>query len=270
MLSERINAKLHCLFVLVLSLFSVPLFAQDMMRHVDLTSPDMVEAEMTREELLSLLASTKKGEVPDLSSKRLSGLDLSNGDFKSANLRSARFNNTNLSGADLSGVNLDIAWMMKTNLENANLSRASLFSTQIQGSNLKRANLTEARVVANLSHSDLQGANFTHANLAADMRNQSMGLMRAVMRSANLDNTNFTDAKVARSDLEFASLRSANLSNADFALTALAGADFEGASVKGLILDGADLESTRLLQLKFADEIIGIDTAKNLDEAIRD
>ncbi len=51
--------------------------AQDMMRHVDLTSPEMVSAEMTREEVEAMLAAATAATPADFSGKRLSGLDLS-------------------------------------------------------------------------------------------------------------------------------------------------------------------------------------------------
>ena len=63
-------------------------------------------------------------------------------------------------------------------------------------------------------------------SLGADMRNQSMGLMRAVLKSANLERLNARDADLSRVDLEFASLK---------------GADLTGASLRGAQLGGADL-----------------------------
>jgi uncharacterized protein YjbI with pentapeptide repeats len=39
------------------------------------------------------------------------------------------------------------------------------------------------------------------------MRNQSMGLMRAVLKSANLERLNARGADLSRVDLEFASLK---------------------------------------------------------------
>ena len=47
--------------------------AQDTMRHLDLASPDMVSAEMTRADVEAALASRQT----DFTGKRLSGLDLS-------------------------------------------------------------------------------------------------------------------------------------------------------------------------------------------------
>ena len=57
--------------------------AQDMMRYLDLTSPDMVSAEMTRADVEAALASHQT----DFTGKRLSGLDLSGLDLSGVGLR---------------------------------------------------------------------------------------------------------------------------------------------------------------------------------------
>ena len=51
--------------------------AQDMMRGVDLSSPDMVSAEMTRGEVEAALTMATVAAPADFTGKRLSGLDLS-------------------------------------------------------------------------------------------------------------------------------------------------------------------------------------------------
>jgi hypothetical protein len=49
--------------------------AQDMMRHVDLTSPEMTAAEMTRAEVEAAIAAGTSTQPADFTGKRLSGLD---------------------------------------------------------------------------------------------------------------------------------------------------------------------------------------------------
>jgi len=63
--------------------------AQDVMRHVDLTSPDMVAAEMTRPEVEAVLAAATSDKPADLTGRKLSGLDLSSLDLSGAVLRAA-------------------------------------------------------------------------------------------------------------------------------------------------------------------------------------
>src|SRR5262245_28567270 len=78
--------------------------AQDMMSNVNLNSPTFTEAEMTREEVALLLDAD---QAPDLSLRRLNGLDLSGLDFSGANLRGAYLNKAKLSGANFDGAILD-------------------------------------------------------------------------------------------------------------------------------------------------------------------
>src|ERR1700737_3849639 len=69
--------------------------AQDMMRHVDLTSPEMTSAEMTRDEVVARITAATSASL-DFTGKKLSGLDLSGLDLSGAILRAARLNKTKL------------------------------------------------------------------------------------------------------------------------------------------------------------------------------
>lgn len=251
-------------------LAAAPVPAQSLMDSVDMTSADMTEAELTVQEVIALIESTPPGTRPDLARRRLSGLDLSGVDFKGADLRWARLNKTKLLGADLRDARLDLGWLIGADLEGADLSGASLFSTQMRGANLKRAKLDGARITANLSKADLSGASLRHANMAADMKNQSMGLMRAVLKSATLDGADLSGARAGRADLEFASLKNARLDGADFSHAALGGADLSEASVAGTVFRHADVAATRLIGLKGRAQAIGMDEMQNSDQAVVD
>ncbi len=96
--------------------------AQDMLRYLDLNSPAMTQAEMTRAEVEAQIQAAR-GKPLDLSGKRLSGLDLSGLDFSRADLRAARLNNANLTKARLDGAALDLVWAMKADFSGASLSR---------------------------------------------------------------------------------------------------------------------------------------------------
>jgi uncharacterized protein YjbI with pentapeptide repeats len=100
------------------------------------------------------------------------------------------------------------------------------------------------------------GASLISADLGADMKNQSMGLMRAVPDRAVL-----RDANLSRADLEFASLRNTDLTNASRAGAASGGATLIEVIVAGADFLGADLASTRLI------EPIGLDAARNFSKA---
>ena len=67
-----------------------PAQAQGAMDHVDLTSPRMSAAEMTRTDIESLIAAAKPGVGIDLAERSLNGLDLSGLDLSKADLTRAR------------------------------------------------------------------------------------------------------------------------------------------------------------------------------------
>jgi len=154
-------------------------FAQNAMRGLDLASPDMTTAEMTRGQVEAVLKAVPGGRGADFSGKRLSGLDLSGLDLSGANFHAARLNHTNLSHANLDRATLDQAWALGADLTGASLVKASLFATQMEGARLDGANLTGARVTADLTGAHLVGARLEDADCGADEKNQSMGLMRA-------------------------------------------------------------------------------------------
>src|SRR5215472_1167056 len=233
--------------------------AQDMTRYLDLTSPDMVAADTTRAEVEAQLAAAAPGHPADFTGKHLSGLDLSGLDLSHAVLRAARLNKTKLTAARLDGAVLDQAWLLEADLSKASLKQASLFAAQMQRAKLDGADLSGARIAADLSGASLVGASLKGADLGADMKNQSMGLMRAVLKSARLDRVDARDANLARADLEFASLEGADLSGASLVGAALAGANLKAATVAGADFSGADVDAMRL--------IAPVGTAKNLDKA---
>ncbi len=101
---------------LSLGLLAVTAMAQDMMRGVDLSSPDMVSAEMTRAEVEAALIMASGAAPADFTGKRLSSLDLSGLDLSGAIFRAARLNKTKLAGAKLDRAILDQAWLLQADL----------------------------------------------------------------------------------------------------------------------------------------------------------
>jgi uncharacterized protein YjbI with pentapeptide repeats len=222
-----------CLFMQ--GLFTHAVLAQDMLRHLDLSSPKYTSAELTRADIETAIAS---GQKLDFSNKSLNGLDLSGLNLTDANLRAARINKTNFVGAKLKGIILDQAWAVGADFSGADLRRASLFAAQMQEANFEGADLSQARIAGDFSRARLHKAKFLLADLSADMKNQSMGLMRAVFASANLEEADFTGANLARADLQFAKLR---------------GADLTDANLMGAEAGGADFRAARLAHTNFAD-----------------
>jgi uncharacterized protein YjbI with pentapeptide repeats len=240
--------------------------AQDM-TGLDTTSDAFTKAEMTRLEIESAIAKLPVGGTLDLSGKSLNGLDLSGLDLRHVKLQSARINNANLRGANLGGVVLDQAWALKSNFGGANLQNASLFSSQFGGSNFDGANFSHAHVAADFTSASIKNANFDGADLSADEKNQSMGLMRGAFKSAKLDGSSFRNANMARVMMEFASLRDADLTNANLRGGEFAAADFTGANVAGANFKGADLNAARMGKVKNLSAALNFDAAKNRDKA---
>src|SRR6202008_2357574 len=115
---------------------AIPGASQDMMQHVDLTSPEMASAEMTRADVEAAIASATSLKPTDLAGKKLSGLDLSSLDLSGAILRGARLNKTKLRDAKLDRAILDQAWLVEADLSRASLPRASIFAAQMQRATL--------------------------------------------------------------------------------------------------------------------------------------
>ncbi|KAB2942044.1 MAG: pentapeptide repeat-containing protein [Hyphomicrobium sp.] len=239
----------------------------DMVDHLDLKSDEFTKADVTRDDVLAAIAAAGADGTADFSGRRLNGLDLSGLDLRRLKLQSARINGANFAGANLEGVVLDQAWALKSDFTKANLKGASLFSTQLMDAKMPGADFAGARIAADFSRADLKGANFAGADLSADMKNQSMGLMRGVFRSSKLEGASFKDANLARVLMEYASLRDADLSGANLMGSELAGADLTGANVADANFNGADVNSARLLSLRGKDKARNLDGVKNLDRA---
>src|SRR6185295_535776 len=116
---------------------------------------------LTREQVVAALERASPSAPADFYAKNLSGLDLSRLDFKGANLGAAVLNRSDLTSANLSRCNLTVSFA-------------------------EGANLTGARLIGDLRRVNLEQAVLTGADGAADMKNQSMGLMRANIVSAKL------------------------------------------------------------------------------------
>lgn len=241
--------------------------AQNMMG-LDVSSDAFTKTMMSRMELEAAIAKLAPGEMLDLTGKSLNGLDLSGMDLRRTKLQAARLNDVNLANANLEGVVLDQAWALKSNFTGANLKNSSLFATQFGGGKLDGADFTGAHVAADFTNASATKAKFDGADLSADEKNQSMGLMRGAFKGAKLDGSSFKGANMQRVFMEFASLRGADLSGANLRKGELAAADLTDANVAGANFDGADLNSARIGKMKGEDQALNLDKAKNRDRAV--
>ncbi len=234
--------------------------AQDMLQGVDLAQPAYSQAEMTRADIEAALKNRQSDKKIDLAQKSLNGLDLSGLDLSHVDFHAARLNKTRLAGAKLDGAILDQAWMLGADLTGASLKGAHAFATQMQKMRADGADFSQARLAGDLSGASLRGAIFDGADLSADMKNQSMGLMRAVLRSAVLEGAKFRNANLMSADLRFAhaaggDFTGANLKNADASGADLSGAIFMNAQTKDMDLDSALIDAGAELALKDAQHL---------------
>ena len=217
-------------------------------------------SDFTRAEVESKLSAAPEGPRPSFAGRSLAGLDLhaldfhevdltsadlSRADLSDADLRGAKLVAANLTGAKLRQAKLNLAWIMRANFSHADLSHAIL-ETLVASAGMETqpdeaakfvgADLSGAKVTARFSLDDMRGANLSHLKASADMRNQSMGLIRTDFSRANLADVNFEGAELAYVNFEFAKLQHANFSGAD-----LSNADFAGADDRlALCLHGAE------------------------------
>jgi uncharacterized protein YjbI with pentapeptide repeats len=114
--------------------------------------------------------------------------------------------------------------------------------------------------MARFSLDDMRGANFSHATMAADMRNQSMGLIHTDFSSAKLSGANFAGAALGHASFRFADLTGANLSGADLRHADFVGADLTGANLTGADATEADFDGARLKDARGLDSVKGLRT----------
>jgi uncharacterized protein YjbI with pentapeptide repeats len=122
-----------------------------------------------------------------------------------------------------------------------------LFSVQLAGANLRHANLTGSRLIGDLRKTDLSGAILRRMNAAADMRNQSMGLMHTVMVNARAIAADFSNSDFSRADFSFADLSDAHLHR-----TQLVRCDFSGTTLSRADLSEANLQEAQFIDTDFA------------------
>jgi uncharacterized protein YjbI with pentapeptide repeats len=142
--------------------------------------------------------------------------------------------NVNLSNADLRYANLSNADLRYADLRYANLSNADLSNAYLINSDLSNADLSNAY----LSNAYLSFANLSNAYLS-----------NAYLSNTYLSNAYLINSDLSEADLSFATLINVNLSNAD--------------------LSNTDLAVIRWDQETNWQGVRGLDTARNVPEALK-
>jgi len=225
----------------------------------------VLSAELTRPEVQSLLAATPAGQRATFAGKSLAGADLHDLDFSNADLSGADLSGADLRGAKLVGSKLvgaklpramlNLSWIMGADFSHADLSGADLETLVVsaglqtlpqEAATFVDANLSGAKVTARFNLYDMHGANLSHIRASADMRNQSMGLIRTEFSRTNLTDANFQGAALARVNFAFAKLSRANFDAADLSKADFTGADLTDADLTGANTMGADFTNAIL------------------------
>jgi uncharacterized protein YjbI with pentapeptide repeats len=168
---------------------------------------------MTADSLRAVLSQAHGKGRPQLADKNLANLNLSSVDFLGANLSASVFNGAKLDHARFDTANLTVSFFEGADMTGASFHDAMMFSVQVAGGTLRDADLSGARLIGDLSRTDLTNAKLTHMNAAADMKNQSMGLMHTSLVKAKAPGADFSDSDFSRSEFSFADLTGAKLVN---------------------------------------------------------
>lgn len=185
---------------------------------------DLGEAEVPRELRQAFRKYNGHLEGADFSGIRVSGLDLrmlnlSGASFRNAVMKDWTFHGigntpaSKLDGADFSGATMD----------NVNMTGVSAREADFSGVTLVGAG--RAKTVLDLEEADVSGADFSDIRFTGDVNAKALYL--------------------ARGKLEGAVLKDAQLPNSDFTKARLRGADFSGSDLRGIILNGADIRKAR-------------------------
>ncbi len=148
--------------------------------------------------------------------------------------------------------------------------KAGLDAAQMQKMRADGVDFSNARLAGDLSGASLRGAIFDKADLSADMKNQSMGLMRANIVSAKAIEADLSDSDFSRTDFSFSDLSRAKmlrtkLFRADFSGANLSRADLSGADLRDAVFNDTDLSGANLTNADLtgatARNVHGLDTA---------
>ena len=249
--------------------------------------PVSPNAEMNARAITTLLFQAKQGVRPDLSGKFLVYLDLSELNFKGANLAHSDFYGTdftgaNLKGADLSHTRLDRSVLMRADLSGANLTGATILrptiyadlsNNTLDAPRFAGANLTGVHVQAELSGSDFRGADLSNANFYPLEGRPGEGTLatayRNILKYTDFSGARLHDTNMERAVLWFAKFTGADLKGANFTDADLSRADFAGADISGADFTRADLDGANFVGAIGIAGAKGLDQAVNLDRALR-
>ncbi len=191
----------------------------------------------------------------DLSAALLSGANLCGASLNKTKLRSAQLIHADLSGASLQGADLRQADLLLADFSGANLSRADLsaatpasdnpYVSTRRGPKFKEADLTDARFIGSYCYrSDFTGAKLIRTDFSqaylSDADLRQADLSGNCLSAAVMVNARLQGANLSRADLTEAQLVDADLSD-----SRLSGADIKGANLTAANLANAEVEGIK-------------------------
>lgn len=202
--------------------------------------------QLSRGEVLELIARGEGLRGANLMRTDLSGMDLSNVDLAEANLRMADLNGAILREARLTGCFLSGALMNDANLTGADLVESSMIGAKMNGADLSRADLSGS----DLTGASLHGADLAGAYLVGTFLNETdlsrANLDGAFVRMAQMSGSNLIGASLESADLSYSDLSGVRLDGCCLLNANLMGANLSGSTLKDCNLRGADLTGTDL------------------------
>jgi hypothetical protein len=151
-------------------------------------------------------------------------------------------NRSHLANANLAGCDLTVRFAEGASLRNATLGGAVMFPAQLRAGNPGGANLTGARCVGDLPQTNLENAALAKMGGAADVKNQSRGLICANVVSVNLRGADPPGAELSR-----AGWRSSELSGAHPSGSKFIDPNFSGAKSRGADFTAATFRKVKRL-----------------------
>lgn len=189
-------------------------------------------------------------KLPDLSNAYLVGAHWPGIDLRDARLTAARLSGANLENADLDGANLVSADLSGAKLHGASLANLNAAFADLARADLSFARAPEAKLEADLSNANLEGALLTDVSLEGanltGARFVRANLTRAQLTQANILNADFTQANLQRCCLSGLDLRIACFDFAIFTRAKLHKCNLEGMKLSGADFEGADLQTALL------------------------
>jgi len=183
----------------------------------------------------------------NLRHRHLEYADFSESSLPKADLRQARLDHARLRQVRLDAVRMKDASLVKADLDSARLSGANLSHITATGANMAQAQMTGVDLSdANMVDVTLRGAQLAGVNWSNVQQLVGANLSRTDLQGADFQGAQMTGTDLSQCNLRGANLHQAQMAGADLSYANLQGADLSDAQLAGANLNKADLSATIL------------------------